>query len=332
MAVKTRPPKRRNQNGSHHQLLPISNTALLTPFRFLDLPAEIRNMVYMEAFGGKRIHLCNMIHKFGNIRHYICPDDISSHCNCYGAERARYLLEYNTRNCQKVTSYISRLKLNANILRTCQQIYDEAVSILYASNTFDVNRKAPFQPFFGEKRYPEIELSPLFEFTGQVRPPYLNCITRLEISWFFQYVPTVDEMGFENRISRSARTWSAHWGRIGRKFPNLCELVVRLIFESLMNWVAGGYMFWALPMLKSVRGLRSCEIYVEHSDDRLISLDDLAAVMCSELSSPEDAAACVQKARHDYPTREQPPSFPAKVYVEILSGVSEWDSWLFPGM
>ena len=70
-------------------------------------------------------------------------------------------------------------------------------------------------------------------------------------------------------------------------------------------------MFWALPMLKAVRGLRSREIlvrpsteFVDPPNDRLISLDDLAAVMCLELSSPEDASACVQKALFDYPTEK----------------------------
>ena len=76
-------------------------------------------------------------------------------------------------------------------------------------------------------------------------------------------------------------------------------------------------------MLKAVRGLHSCEISMEHSNPRfigsdgliplgrLISLDDLAALMCLELSSPEDAPACIQKALLDYPTTcKGPPSFP----------------------
>ena len=327
MALKTRPPKGRNQKGSRHQLLPRSSAAPPTPFRFLDLSAEVRNMVYMEAFGGKRIHLCNMIHSFGNIRHYICPDDISSGCCCYGVERAWSEYQYRGSAWQQVLSHITRLKLNATILRTCRQIYDEAVGILYGSNTFDVNRKAPCRPCNGKKRYPGISLFPLFEFTDQVRRPYLDYITRLEISWFFQDAPTVDEMASENRISRSARTWSAHWDRIGRKFPNLRELVVYLIFRNLISWVAGGYMLWALPMLKAVRRLRSCEIYVEYSKDRLIDpdrficLDDLEAVMCLESCSPEDTPACVQKALHDYPTCEGPRPFAFNLfYVEILGG------------
>lgn len=331
MPRKTRPPNGQQKNESRDLQLPKSTTPPPAPFRFLDLPAEIRHMVYMEAFGGKRVHLCNMIHKLGNIRHYICPDDISSHCNCFGAERARNVMEYNTPNCQKLTSYISRFKLNATILKTCRQVYDEAISTLYRSNTFDVNRKAPWLLSESETPYPEITLSPLFEFTDQVRPRFLNHITRLEMSWFFTDVPTIGYMALEDRITRSARTWSAHWDRIGRKFPNLRELVVRLIFERLKNWVAGAYMFWALPMLKAIRGLRACKIFVEHSGPWLFSLEDLAAVMCSGLSLPEDAAACFQKALRDYPTREKPPLFPKEVHDEIARGESEWDSWLFPG-
>lgn len=326
MARKTRPPKGRNQNGSRDQLLPRSNAMPLTPFGFLDLPPEIRNRVYMEAFGGKRIHLCNMIHEFGNIRHYTCPDDISSRCYCHGVERARSEYLYPASAWQKTLSHITRLKLNATILRTCRKIYDEAVGILYGSNTFDVNRKPPCLPLDVTERYPRISLFPLFEFMDRVRRPNLNYITRLEISWFFQDVPTVDEMALENRVSRSARTWSAHWDRIGREFPNLRQLVVCLIFRELINWVAGSYMFWALPMLKAVRGLRSCEIFVEYSKNRRtdpnwrISLDDLAAVMCSDSSSPENAPACVQKALQDYPVSAPSYSQTILFYVEIFGG------------
>lgn len=330
MPRKTHPPKGKQKKESRDLLLPVSRTPPPAPFRFLDLPAEIRNMIYMEAFGGKRIHLCNMIHVLGNIRHYVCPDDISSHCNCFGAERARNVMEINTPSCQKLTSYISRFKLNASILKTCRQIYGEAISILYDSNTFDVNRKAPWRLVESETPYPEITLSPLFEFTDQVRPRFLNCITRLEMSWFFTHVPTSGYMALEDRITRSAKSWSAHWDRIGRKFPNLRELVVRLIFGHLRHWAAGAYMFWALPMLKAVRGLRKCKIFVEHSGPCLFSLEDLAAVMCSGLSSPEDAAACFQKALDDYPTREMRPRFPKEVLRDIVRGESEWGSWLFP--
>ena len=51
-------------------------------------------------------------------------------------------------------------------------------------------------------------------------------------------------------------TWIIHWQRIGRKFSSLRDLVVRLIFDRMRNWVAGREIFGATPMLKAVR--RSC--------------------------------------------------------------------------
>ena len=319
MALKTGLPKGQNQNGSRHLLLPF------TPFRFLDLPAEIRNMIYKDAFGGKRIHLCKAFQRYGPTRHYICPDDISSHCYCYGIERAQYEFSCSSLYWPSKLSHLARLKLNAAILRTCRQIYDEAIGILYRSNTFDVNRQLSQGSNHGY---------PLFDFTDQVRRPYLDYITRLEFSWFFHHAPIMDEMPYYNQNSASVRTWSALWDEIGQKFPNLCELVVRLIFKNLDKWVVGGYMWWALPMLKAVRGLRSCEILMEHSDPgfiqsdrliplgRLISLDDLAALMCLELSSPEDSPACVQKALHDYPIScKGSPSYPFSFDSRDL----EWD-------
>ena len=89
-------------------------------------------------------------------------------------------------------------------------------------------------------------------------------------------------------------------------------------------------MFWALPMLKAVRGLQSCEIFLEYSTDRLIdpdrliSLDDLAAVMCLDSSSPENAPACVQKALQEYPTCEGPLPFPFNFVLWIGSKGAFW--------
>lgn len=94
MAQKARQPKPRirQQNESRDLLVPISSKPPPISFSFIDLPAEIQNMIYMEAFGGKRIHLFNMVHQFGNLRHCICPDDIPSHSNCFGEQRTHHVL------------------------------------------------------------------------------------------------------------------------------------------------------------------------------------------------------------------------------------------------
>lgn len=146
-------------------------------------------------------------------------------------------------------------------------------------------------------------MAPLFEFTDQVWPEILDRIPRLEMSWFFKDAP-------EERVTRSAITWSAHgWDRIGRKFPRLRELVVGLIFDSLRE---------ALPMFETLRGLRVCKIFAEHAGLWLFSLQDLAVVICSESKSPGDAVAIVHKALCVYHTREGPPYFQETFCGEVL--------------
>lgn len=119
MAGNTSPPNGQHQNESRDMVLLTLNTPAPTPFRFLDLPAEIRNMIYIEAFGRKRVHLCNLIHKLGKLRHYVCPDDISSCCNCFGAECILHILVPNSSiDWEEITSHVSKSRLGASILMT----------------------------------------------------------------------------------------------------------------------------------------------------------------------------------------------------------------------
>lgn len=63
-------------------------------------------------------------------------------------------------------------------------------------------------------------------------------------------------------------------------------------------------------MLEALRGLRVFKISAELAGLWFSSLEDLAAVMCSEFNTQWDAAAVVPKALCAYPNHEERPLFP----------------------
>ena len=91
------------------------------PFRFLDLPAEIRLLVYKELFGGSRVHI---VWGDDNIPSKVptCEDRPSKH-----PRGAIFHYDHDNTSC----------RLQSAILRTCRTVHDKALPLLYASPIFE---------------------------------------------------------------------------------------------------------------------------------------------------------------------------------------------------
>ncbi|KAE8374528.1 hypothetical protein BDV26DRAFT_284200 [Aspergillus bertholletiae] len=128
-------------NGSHNRPSPVEiDPQRQSPF-FSRLPPEVRNLIYLFAFGNRRVHLdydYNPQRGQWTWWHRVCDD--AEHClakafQCpeyAGAEEAMLKLASDSW-VQEGFEY----KLDAvNWLRSCRRIYQETTPILYASTTF----------------------------------------------------------------------------------------------------------------------------------------------------------------------------------------------------
>lgn len=117
------------------------------PFRFLDLSPEIRNIIYAFVFAGDNTIHVNSDQTAGrtSITHSICcarqPDNSvatayraateDKEVPCYARRHRRCVWRGGDRNPTNLD-----LKLDLSILLVCRQVYQEAVLMPFAANTF----------------------------------------------------------------------------------------------------------------------------------------------------------------------------------------------------
>lgn len=273
--------KRKRQRGGKIAAGPSGPTTFP---HFLHLPPEIRNIIYTLALGDRRVHF---MYWEDQLRPVICQDPTSSDCGCVGVGELLKLFSsegFSNLIREKAKNPTVRPRLPIALLQTCRQIHDEAVDILFATNIWDVCNRASFTCC----NWPSI----LFRFTDIVQPKFLERIARLEFRWIFKELPGKSDMTRQNRITRSARTWSAHWDRINTKFVMLRELVVRIKVTDPFHWDVGARMYWAAPMrISHSSNLRTCKVFLERNDKTWI-LTELGEFI---LSKPGDLDLCIQQ-------------------------------------
>jgi hypothetical protein len=104
------------------------------------LPAEIREAIFFEVVGGKLLHLVQLPKRLGHIR---CnpgtsPDEGDYHRKreCIWPEQRKTYWADEPLVCEKdARSDDGGLAL----LKSCRQIYQECIGLLYSANTFDIN-------------------------------------------------------------------------------------------------------------------------------------------------------------------------------------------------
>lgn len=272
--------------------------------RFLDLPAEIRNMIYTLALGDRRVHF---MYWEDQLRHVVCQDPTSSDCGCVGVGELLRLFSsegFSHLMREKAKNLTARPRFHIALLQTCRQIHDEAIDVLFATNIWDLCNRESFTCC----NWPSI----LFRFTDIVQPKLLDRIVRLEFRWIFKDLPGKNDMTRQNRITRSARTWSAHWERINTKFVMLRELIVRIKVTDPFHWEVGGQMYWAAPMrINHSSNLRTCTVFLEQNDKTWI-LKELGEFICSK---PRESDLCIQQELVLVIQEQLPMSYPILALV-----------------
>ncbi|KAK4226393.1 hypothetical protein QBC38DRAFT_230037 [Podospora fimiseda] len=218
---------------------------------FSKLPPELRTAIYVEIFGGQRIHLDFMAHpiradKVGNRkrwRHGICEKPVSTpfsdlirrphHCLMHGRRRV----------------------LDISFIFSCRRALDEGIPVLYQSNVFVIINT-------GSKRRPADDIRSLQAKTPKNWP----LIRSLEIKW---EVAAFDR----NHANMVPHIWGregyeALWDALA-EMPALTSLRIALILPRYSSpaGVASTAELRALYFgpIKRLTNVRSCEVILPKS-------------------------------------------------------------------
>ncbi|KAI0889371.1 uncharacterized protein GGS22DRAFT_70429 [Annulohypoxylon maeteangense] len=162
------------------------------PFRFLDLPLELRNEIYTHLF--------------------VQPEPISCFRTWFttAPRHLRRLAKEKAPDCcgknYACTHYDVRLRPRTSLLRVCRQVSEEALDVLYGRNAFrvDLESTARFLKFFtvGERNLRRVRDLMLCAFTEF----YSYCIARPgELQWEF-FRPAAKEARFWKALLQGLRS------------------------------------------------------------------------------------------------------------------------------
>ncbi|KAI4170492.1 MAG: hypothetical protein LQ346_008851 [Caloplaca aetnensis] len=192
------------------------------------LPLEIRQEIYKYVVGCKRVHIVRKGKQMAHVRCKCLDSDTDFTRNCRLAARHAYQGK-------------SRLAFTSNgnvaLLRTCRQIYTEAVGIMYSTNTFDFDHQDLF----------------LF-FARSILPQRLAMIRNLHLCLGTANVDQTFTAG-----ERAINGWSLMWEIIGRDMLALRHLRLRLtedfpLYTTMYPTLNGDY--WVKSILQ-VRNLKT---------------------------------------------------------------------------
>ena len=195
------------------------------------LPLELRQQVYNHALGGHVVHI------------FLIPARVAHICCTYHADT-----DFR-RNCCLSARYsivpmsipIPPSDINVALLLTCRQVYTEALSTLYSSNTFDID-----------------DLSAFNLLATNIPPKGLSAIKSLHVNWYTESPP------FQNPITAGKElapydhaTYLRFWRTLAHKMPALKELRLAI---SDMGWMRKLELEdpWVQP-IKEVKGLQVFE-------------------------------------------------------------------------
>lgn len=245
------------------------------------LPTEIRLQIYGYVFGDGAVHL---VHIENRIRHVRCEDKYPSlnqhRKTCCPVTVARWrgvngqghrghrdhLLYPHTHT--DLPDQLSNS--NLSLLRTCRQIYAEAIDIPYSNFIFDVD-----------------DLHTWIYFCRNICPHRLACIKHLTVQWSVFWDPMTGSEPWSSVYSHSHKDtiWEEFW-RLLASPEQLASLVdLRLVLnyadfpsstETMMKKLSldSG---WVAPILK-IRSLKFFDLRITSKKDNPVNSNATAAV------------------------------------------------------
>lgn len=166
------------------------------------LPLEIRQEIYKYVVGCNRVHI---VRKGKHIAHVRCKcfdteTDFARECRpgAIGTHEGNSKIAFTSNG-------------NVALLRSCRQIYTEAVETMYSSNTFDFDHQNLF----------------LF-FARSILPQRLATIRNLHLCLGTASVAQAFLWG-----EPAVKGWDSMWHIIGRDMPALKQLNVRLVEQNI---------------------------------------------------------------------------------------------------
>jgi len=129
-----------------------------TPFPFLQLPAEIRNMIYFLLLAGRTITL-GIPHSFP-IRYF------AVRCRRFLPAVLKRYPEPEIRHIDR-SSFLHRDRVTIGLLGTCRQIYKETCAIPYIFNTFSIH-SGLLSLWLERRMYAQLQVIRSLKLTGHV--------------------------------------------------------------------------------------------------------------------------------------------------------------------
>ncbi|KAL8677903.1 MAG: hypothetical protein Q9186_005714 [Xanthomendoza sp. 1 TL-2023] len=265
--LKSAPQPLPNHRERSLSLLPPSSQS---DSRFLArLPLEIRQEIYNYIVGGNLVHV---VRKGQHLAHVRCK-------HCWESDFQRDCRRYASNTCHSAAPSMG-FTANGNIalLRTCRQVYSEALPIMYSHNTFDFDHQDLFLLFSRSllpQRLMGIRMLHLYCKEWELRRPFL-------------------------RTGAGPSAWSLTWQVIREGMPGLQHLHVKIAGEQGSCFPSEDRAWWVQPMLQ-IRDLKSFHLefrvasnnWVEFGDgvfemSRLLE-EHIRSVVCSETSAVSSA-------------------------------------------
>ncbi|KAH8812725.1 hypothetical protein F5884DRAFT_729915 [Xylogone sp. PMI_703] len=222
---------------------------------FLRLPAELRNRIYLDVFGNRKVHI---LFSYGSFRYgYRTRTDKKPpewrwwHCICTWDQTTddRYW-SIRWDQCKggnfdgspgPPNGMMGKLKLDFAILQTCRQIYSEGIDILYGTTTFD----------FDGRRL-------LSDFPSMVLPHRFALISSIETMCEFI------DLGLSEIPDEEKKRYDSTW-KLLASMPNLQHLIIGVAAYECRDPVAPDLQEVWLGPPTQVRKLKHFEVLVPDS-------------------------------------------------------------------